>query len=84
MGAALSSEGRWVSKDWRCGCHGRGQAWGREAGRGTVPAKVWVGRVEQESPEGGPLGTGVGVEPRTSGRWAGVMGLGSCPGQPWT
>ena len=76
MGAALSSEGRWVSKDWRCRCHGRGQAWGREAGHGIVPAKVcMLGRAGGAGVlEGCPLWTGVGVEPRTSGRWAGVMG----------
>ena len=43
---------------------GRGQAWGREAGHGIVPAKVcMLGRVEQESWKAVPWGLVWGLNP---------------------
>ena len=52
-----------------------GSGLGQGGGAWDSPSKgVHVGQGGAGVLEGSPLGTGVGVEPRTSGRWVGVMG----------
>lgn len=73
VGAALSSKGRWVSKDWDGHAMGVGRAWGQGGGGGVVPAKVYTsGRWRQESWKK-MLSDEPWVESGTSRRWTNVI-----------